>query len=193
MKKYLAITLLIFTTSCVETVVVGTAATGVIIAQDKSMADTKNDILITAQIDQKFIVSGLKNPTNKIGVTVEGQRVLLTGMVDDSKLVKKANDLAWKVSGVKEVIDEIQFIENKSLVDNFTNYFRDAAITAQIGTKALLDKNISSVNFEVVTMNKIVYLIGTAQNVGEIKAISDIAAKTAGVNKVISHIILAKD
>ena len=193
MKKYLAIALLIFITSCVETVVIGTATTAIIIVQNKSITDTKNDLLITAQIDKKFLANGLKNPDNKIGVTVEGQRVLLTGVVDDDKMVKKANDLAWKVSGVMEVIDEIQVIENKSLISNFTNYFRDVLITAQIRTKAALDKNISSVNFEVITVNKIVYLIGTAQNAGEIKAIGDISAKTIWVDKVISHIILAKN
>ncbi|MES2677648.1 MAG: BON domain-containing protein [Pseudomonadota bacterium] len=193
MKKYLSILTLILTTACVETVVVGATATGVVIAQDKSIVDTKDDLLITTQIDQKFIAQGLKNPVNKIGVTVDKQRVLLTGIVDDSNLVKKANEIAWKVSGVKEVIDEIQVKENKSLADNFVNYFKDVAITAQISSKALLDKNIASVNFEVVTINKVVYLIGTAQNSNEIKALSDIAAKTVGVKKVISHIILAKD
>lgn len=194
MKKYLSlIVLLIFISSCVETVVVGAATTGVLVAQDKSVSDTKNDILITIKIDQKFISNGLKNPTNKIGVTVDNQRVMLTGIVDDDSLVAKANKIAWEVGGVKEVIDEIQVKRNKSLANNFINYFKDTAITAQIGSKALLNSEISSVNFEVVTINNIVYLIGTAQKSSEIKAISDIAAKVSGVNKVISHINLAKN
>lgn len=194
MKKYLSlIVLLIFTASCVETVVVGAATTGVLVAQDKSVSDTKDDILITIKIDQKFISNGLKNPTNKIGVTVDNQRVMLTGIVDDDSLVAKANKIAWEVGGVKEVIDEIQVKRNKSLANNFINYFKDTAITAQIGSKALLNSEISSVNFEVVTINNIVYLIGTAQKSSEIKAISDIAAKVSGVNKVISHINLAKN
>lgn len=194
MKKYLSlIVLLIFAASCVETVVVGAATTGVLVAQDKSVSDTKDDILITIKIDQKFISNGLKNPTNKIGVTVDNQRVMLTGIVDDDSLVAKANKIAWEVGGVKEVIDEIQVKRNKSLANNFINYFKDTAITAQIGSKALLNSEISSVNFEVVTINNIVYLIGTAQKSSEIKAISDIAAKVSGVNKVISHINLAKN
>ena len=91
---------------------------------------------------------------------------------------------------MKEVIDEIQVNENKSLVSNSVNYFKDLVITSQIKSKALLDKNISSVNFKVITINKIVYLLGSAQNQSEIKAINELAAKTLCVKKVVSHIIL---
>ncbi len=192
MGKYLSIfTLLFFITSCVETVVAGSTFTGVVIAQNKSFADAKSDFLITTQINKEFLANGLKNPLNKIGVTVDEQRLLLTGLVDDADLVRKANEIAWKVVGVKEVIDEIQINENKLPINNFINYFKDVAITAQIGSKALLDKKVSSLNFEVITINKVVYLIGTVKNAGEINFINDIAAKTSGVSKVISHIVLA--
>jgi osmotically-inducible protein OsmY len=178
------------TTSCIETLFVGAAATGVVVAQEKQPSETANDIWITTQIDQKFLFGGLKNPTNKIGVTVDRQRVLLTGIVDSKLIVKKANYLAWKVSGVKEVIDEIQVYSKKSTVRNLLNYFKDVSITAQIGTKALMSKKISSINFEVVTINKIVYLIGVARNEREIRELTNIASKIVGVRKVISHIVL---
>jgi osmotically-inducible protein OsmY len=181
---------LLSTTSCVETILVGSIATAVVVKQDKSVENTKNDILISANIDQKFIQEGLKNPTNKIGVSVDRQRVLLTGIVSDENMVKKANELAWKVGEVKEVIDEIQVNENKSWVTNSINYFKDLVITSQIKSKALLDKNISSANFKVITINKIVYLLGSAKNQSEIKAINELAAKTLLVKKVVSHIIL---
>jgi osmotically-inducible protein OsmY len=193
MQKYLLIVVLLLTTSCVETVVVGGVATGVVLNREKSFKNTKEDILIETKIDQEFIKAGLKNPTNKIGVTVNEQRVLLTGLVDDEKIIAKANEIAWKVKGVKEVIDEIQFNEDKSFFGTVGGYSEDAAITTQIDAKMLFTKNINSNNFEVTTVNKVVYLMGVAKNQSEIKAVNDIAAKVAGVKKVINHVVLSGD
>ncbi len=188
MKKYLLITTLFFTTSCVETIVLGAATTGVVLNQEKSVTDTKDDLIIETKIQTQLAKEGLKNPNNSIGVTVDEQRVLLTGFVDNEKMISKANSIAWKVSGVKEVIDEIQFNENKTFLGTAVNYISDVAITTQITSKLLLDKKIASANFEVVTVNNIVYLMGVARGKGEINAANDIAAKTPGVKKVISHV-----
>lgn len=190
MKKYLLITILFLTSSCVETVVLGGVATGVILNQEKSFGDTKSDLIIETKIQAQFAKEGLKTPTNSIGVTVDEQRVLLTGFVDNEKIITKANEIAWKVAGVKEVIDEIQFNEKKTVVGTTIDYVADTAITAQINSKLLFNKKISSSNFEVITVNKIVYLIGIAKNQSEINIASDIAAKTSGVKKVISHVKL---
>jgi osmotically-inducible protein OsmY len=189
-KKYILITTLFLTTSCVETVVIGAASTGVVLTQEKSVKDTKDDLMIEAKIDQKFIEAGLKNPANKIGVTVDEQRVLLTGAVDDEKMISKANDIAWKVKGVKEVIDEIQFNQKKTAFGAIGNYFADSAITVQINSKFVFDKRITAANFEVITINKIVYLFGVAKSQREMSAANEIAAKIVGVKKVISHIRL---
>ena len=188
MKKYLLIATLFLTSSCVETVVLGGVTTGVILNQNKSVSDTKSDLIIETKIQAQFTKEGLKNPANSIGVTVDEQRVLLTGFVDDEKIISKANEISWKVSGVKEVIDEIQFNENKTALGTTLNYIADTAITTQINSKLLFNKKISSSNFEVITVNKIVYLIGIAKNQSEINIASDIAAKTSGVKKVISHV-----
>ncbi len=190
MKKYLSILILIFTTSCVETLVVGAAAGGVLATQNNTVKETKDDVIITAKIDKEFVKAGLKDPTEKVGVTVDRKRVLLTGIVSDVRIAKKANEVAWSVAGVKEVIDEIQIKEDKSSFGNFFSYFKDASITAQISTKALFNKDVSSVDFDVITINRIVYLIGSAKDQEEIKAIHEIASGTIGVKKVISHIVI---
>jgi osmotically-inducible protein OsmY len=193
MKKHLIILSLFFITSCVETIIIGTAATGVVATRNKSLSDTKKDVIISAKIDQQFINNGLKYPANKIGVTVDEQRVLLTGLVNDEKIIKKANELAWKVGDVKEVIDEIQFSKEKSFFDVVSSYTIDSAITTQIKVRLLFDGNISSPSFKVITVNRICYVIGVAKNSSELKAVNTIIAKTTGIKKVISHIVLSGD
>jgi osmotically-inducible protein OsmY len=188
--KYFAVLLLFLITSCVETLVLGAAAGGVFATQNKSFGDAGNDVLINTKIDKSFIANGLKNPKNKIGVTVDEQRVLLTGVVDKPQISKKAVQIAWKTKGVKEVIDEIQIINKKSSGKSFVDYFKDSSITTQINSKALLNENVSTIDFDVITVNQIVYLIGSAKSRKEIQEIIEIAATTAGVRKVISHIVL---
>jgi osmotically-inducible protein OsmY len=53
-----------------------------------------------------------------------------------------------------------------------------------------MNKKIASINFDVVTINRVVYLIGVAKNEREIRELTNIAAKIIGVRKVISHIVL---
>ncbi|MFT6331826.1 MAG: osmotically-inducible protein OsmY [Lentimonas sp.] len=188
--KYFAIIILFLTASCVETLILGAAAGGIFATQSKSLGDAGGDVLISAKIDKSLIASGLKNPNNKIGVTVDKKRVLLTGIVDNAVIAKKAVEIAWKTKNVKEVIDEVQVVNNKSLGKNFVNYFKDSSITTQINSKALLNENAKTLDFDVVTVNQVVYLIGSAKRIKEIKAVIDIAATTIGVRKVINHIVL---
>jgi hypothetical protein len=49
---------------------------------------------------------------NFVDTTVYEGRVLLTGVVDSANKAKLAQDLAWQVEGVLEVIDEIQVCDN---------------------------------------------------------------------------------
>lgn len=191
MRHLIGLFLVIFLTSCVETVIVGGVATGTVIAREKTINDTVDDLTIEAKIIKDFTVEGLKNPINQVNVAVNKQRVLLTGVVDDANIVKKADEISWKVKGVKEVIDEIQVVDSKSFVGGFSNYFRDSSITAQISSRMLLNKHISTINIKVITVNQIVYLIGIAKNQTEIELANKVAAKTLGVKKVINHIILS--
>lgn len=189
--KYLASLVLILSlTSCVETVVVGGVATGAIMAKEKSATDTANDVTIETKILKEFTLQGLKNPVNQIGVVVDKQRVMLTGVVDNPKLAKKANEISWNVKGVKEVIDEIQVVDNKSAIGGVIDYFKDASITAQVNSRLLFNKNIATINIKTITVNRVVYLIGIARSQSEIDLANRIAARTAGVKKVINHIIL---
>lgn len=190
MKKFFIVFVLFLTSSCIETIVAGTAVTGVVMAQDKPVEDTKDDVILTAKIDAEFLQAGLKDPRNKVGVTVDRKRVLLTGLVENANIAKVANEITWKVDGVKEVIDEIQIEPNKPRTKNFVEYFRDAAITTQLNSKALVAKDVPSLDVEAVTVNGVVYLIGVAKNEDQIRNITDIAAKISGVKKVISHIVL---
>jgi osmotically-inducible protein OsmY len=194
-KKFAAIlaaSLLIFSTACVETVVVGSLATGMVVTREKNLSNTRSDIVISTKLGTKFLENGLKNPGNSVDVTVNEGRVLLTGIVREEQKAKLASELAWKVEGVKEVIDEIQLRDDFKAKD-VSNAFRDYLVSIEIETKLLLGKKITSSNYQITTVGKTVYLLGVASDNAEMQKVLSIAAKVRGVDKVVNHVILVND
>ncbi len=182
-----------FTSACVETVIATGAVSTVTAVRQKSFSNTRSDVMISAEIVASLLKNGLKEPNNMVGVNVDEGRVMLTGVVRDEDKADLASELAWKIKGVKEVIDEIQIKEEKFGAVDFATAIIDSAITTEIKTKLILNKEISSINFQVTTVNHVAYIIGVAKSERESKEIIKTIAKTAGVKKVVSHIIFASD
>ncbi len=187
-----AIFLLLFSTACVETIVVGSVATGMIATREKNLSHTRSDILISTKLGTKFLENGLKNPGNSVDVTVNEGRVLLTGIVRYEEKAKIASELAWKVLGVKEVIDEIQLRDDFHAKD-ISRAFRDYSISLEIESKLLIARKISSANYQVTTVGKTVYLLGVASDSAEMQKVLSISSQVRGVEKVVNHVILASD
>ncbi|MBU6339499.1 MAG: BON domain-containing protein [Rickettsiales bacterium] len=193
-KVFLAIFSLFFVTSCVETVVVGSVATGVVVIRDKSVTNTRKDIVISTEVASKFLVNGLKNYGDSVDVTVNEGRVLLTGIVRDSSKAKAASELTWKVKGVKEVIDEIQVRDDEKVhLKDYAIAFGDYVITNQIEAKMLFDSKVPTLNYQTTTVDGIVYFLGVASDEVEKNRLLAMAAKVRGVRRVVDHIILSDD
>ncbi len=193
MKKLLSIISAIFLTSCIETIVVGSVTASHLATREKTLIDTKDDINIASKIIKNFSASGLKIPGNAIDVMVNEKRVLLTGIVSSSYLVQKAVDSAWSVKNVKEVINEIQIAKNRSRLNGFKTYTKDALITTQIESRMLFTKDVSVQNVKINTVNSVVYLLGVSDDDYQIQQITNTIARIKGVKKVISHIINIDD
>jgi osmotically-inducible protein OsmY len=192
--KILLISLVFFLTSCVETIVVGSLTGTGLMAREKSVINTKNDIIIATKLGSEFIVNGLKNPGNSIDITVNERRVLLTGIARDSQKAKLAQDLAWKISGVREVIDEIQIhADGEFHLHDFSTAASDYIITAKIETKLLFAADVSSINYQITTVDRTVYVLGVAIDEEEMGRVLSIAAKTRGAEKIVNHVILKND
>lgn len=194
LRGFSLVVCLFFLTSCVETVILAGGATGALVVRDKSLQDTQKDIVISTSIATRFIEHGLKNPGNSIDVTVNEGRVLLTGIARDPDKATRASELAWKVKGVKEVIDEIQLDSDGKLnAKDFTNSFGDYLISWQIESKLFFTKRVTSVNYQVTTVNRTVYLLGISYSNDELNKVLEIASKVKGVKKVVNHIISIND
>jgi osmotically-inducible protein OsmY len=180
------IIMIVSLSSC--TAVVGAGATvGVAAAQERGIKGRARDLHVETLILKKYINAGLKLTTT-IGVEVYKGRVLLTGATKDLKLADNAVNLAWKVNGVREVINEIQVNTDTTATD----YAHDTWITTQLKSKLALDKSIIAINYSVETVNRTIYLIGIAQNRSEL---TRVIAHANGINRVINvvnHVELKK-
>ncbi|OFW80685.1 MAG: hypothetical protein A2887_05675 [Alphaproteobacteria bacterium RIFCSPLOWO2_01_FULL_40_26] len=204
MRIFVIFSLVFLLTSCVETIVVGSVAGAGLVVREKSLSDTGKDIAISTKLGTKFIANGLKNPGNCVDITVNEGRVLLTGNVRDESKSVLAQELVWKVDGVKEVINEIHSRSNENQDKNntknntggrndFSAVFLDYIITAQVETKLLFARDITSINYQVTTVNGTVYLLGVADNEFEMRRVLSIVSRIRGVDQVVNHVILEDD
>jgi osmotically-inducible protein OsmY len=67
---------------------------------------------------------------------------------------------------------------------------RDSWITTKLKSKLVFDGNVASRNYTIVTVGAVVYVMGVAQNQGELNAVIDHARHVAGVRKVVSYVRL---
>ncbi len=90
----------------------------------------------------------------------------------------------WQVDGVREVINEIHVGDQ----DSVQNYARDAWISTQLETKLLFDRDVSSIDYSIETVDQVVYLMGIAHSPEEIERVIGHAKEIAYVRRVISHV-----
>ncbi len=122
----------------------------------------------------------------KLNLQVEEQRVLITGAVQKPDQRIEAVRLAWQVPGVREVINEIEVTDRSGLDDQA----RDAWITTELETTLLFDKEIASINYSIVTVNKSVYIMGVAKSQGELDRVIGHAKEISYVRRVVNYALL---
>ena len=119
---------------------------------------------------------------------VEG-RVVLTGSVPTREQKVAATRIAWETPGVVAVTDELTVGEDSGAVA----YLEDAWISNRLRLALLADWRVSSVNYNVETMDKVVHLTGLARSRGELARVIDRAATIPGVVRVVSHVLTIDD
>ncbi len=183
------LTILISLSGCVAALLGAGTETAVVVAQERSVGNAIDDAGILLKIKNLFAQQENKDMLKNIEVkSVEG-RVLLTGNVDKPQSQVDAVNLVWQVNGVREVINEIQVSDQTGIV----NYARDVWISTQIRSRLLITKDVRSINFSVITVNQVVYLMGIAQDQSELDRVTGVASTTNYVQRVVSYVRLKED
>lgn len=162
---------------------VGTSA-----VEERGVGGVLSDTSISTQIKALWLAQDGDIYQN-IELQVREGRVLLSGTVDNVKQQVEAVRLAWKVNGVKEVIDETIIGQG----GGFTGYASDSWISTKLKTKMLFDSNIQSINYNLKTVGGTVYLMGIAQNQEELDTVINLTKSISGVKKIVNYVRLKED
>ncbi len=161
------------------------ATVGAAAVQEGGLSRAASDARIQADINERWFSYNV-NMFAKLDLTVNQGRVLITGVVQDPEHRVQAVRLAWQPNGVVQVINEVKVADSEGIV----GFAKDAWISGKIRAALIMDKNVGSINYSIDTVQGTVYLMGFAQNQGELNHVIEIARTTGGVKRVVSYVKL---
>jgi osmotically-inducible protein OsmY len=166
---------------------VGTAAVAAS-TTEKGFSTSVSDGVIFAKLKDRFMQENASLLTSAV-VTVNDGAVLFTGKVKRPEDKVEATKLAWKIKGVREVVNELQVTDSSSVKD----IAKDLAASATLRGKLIADSEISSLNFSIDVVNGTVYLAGVASSPTEMNKVVSHAERLRFVQEVVNYIILSQD
>ena len=187
-KYIFAIITILTLTSCAQVIVGGATSTGLVLVQERSTKQAALDIIIKTKIEESMFSNSYDKLFSKVRVIVYEGKVLLVGTVENKDTSIKAEEISWQTKDVEEVANYISVGKN-DLVD----YLKDTRISLEFRAKLLTDQEISEVNFSSTTENRILYIVGIAQDEKEMIKVLDHASNIAGVKKIVNLIIKKND
>ena len=165
--------------ACVEALLVGSVATGVILAADRRQFEVMfgDQRIQSAAADR--VGDALKGQGHVV-VTSFNYTVLLTGEVPTAQAKARAAKIVGEVPQVKTVVNELQIAGTSSA----TSRSSDAYITSKVKSGFLGNGKFRPTDVKVVTEAGVVYLLGLVTR-EEADAATDITRGTGGVQKVV--------
>ena len=164
------------------------ATAGVSLAQERSIGDAIDDATISTALSSSLLEDSFQLFRDVDHEVVEG-RVLLTGKVEKNESRLRAEELVWKIKGVKEVANAIQVTTD----GGFQSFARDVRISTELRGKIIGDPDVNGINYSLETVNGTIYLIGIAQDEAELNRVIRHARNIEGVRKVESYVRLKND
>ena len=179
----------LMTSSCAATLAVGvgTEVTRTVM-QERSTLDALEDTEIQLGLNNRYLKHSAEL-FDDVSTDVTEGRVVLTGTVPRRADKITATRLAWATPGVKSVTDELVVKEDSGALD----YVEDAWISNQLRLGLLADRDVSSVNYSVETVDKVIHITGLARSRTELRRVIARAANLPGVVKVVSHVLTIDD
>jgi osmotically-inducible protein OsmY len=163
----------------------GAAAAGAVVAEERSVEDAIEDTGIKLDIAHKLLQDNETLFVDVSTIVFEG-RVLMMGEVKSEEDRQRAIEIAWSNSAVKAVLNELKIRNDEKPASKTT----DNWIATKLKTRLIQDLSIKHINYSVDTTNRVIYLMGIAQNQAELERVKLHARDISGVDGIISHVIL---
>ena len=163
---------------CIEAIIVGGAASGVLVIADRRQPDVMaSDERIEIQIGQRL---GDQFKTAHINTISYNKMVLLTGEVPNAAAKAEAEKIAQSISEVRSVVNELQI----GPASSFGNRGNDSFISGKVKAAFISHAKFQPNHVKVITEGGVVYLLGLVTR-GEADTAPEIARTVGGVQKVV--------
>lgn len=167
------------TLSACAPLLVGGAATGVLVATDRRTSGAQLEDQAIELKSAKQISAAVGN-RGHINVTSFNRRVLISGEVPSANDKASVANAISTTENVQLVVNELTVGGNASLADRA----RDTLVTTRVKALLIDAKDLQSSAIKVVTERGSVYLMGIVTQ-READRASDIASGTSGVQRVV--------
>lgn len=158
--------------------VVGGAATGVVVSEDRRTVGTVTE-------DQGIEIKAVNRITDKykdahINATSFNRMVLVTGEVPDAAAKAAVEKIVQAIENVRGVYNEVT-VGPVTALSARTN---DSFITSKVKARFVDERKFNAVHVKVVTEASVVYLLGLVKR-KEAEDAVEIARTTSGVKRVV--------
>ena len=188
-KNIFLLLIFLILSGCVGYSSTGVFGTGVSVALDPRTIGTQID----DSIMQKNLSAKLVNMNTNYLLSVKAKvldgRIFITGKVESIEEKFKITKLAWEIKGARSVKNDLRIKEKF----NFKQSAKDILITSQLRTAMIASKKIKSVNYNIDTYKKKIYVYGIAQNEEEKDEVINEAKQILDVEDVVASIFLVED
>ena len=188
-KKIIILLMFIILTGCVGYSSTGVLGTGVSIALDPRSLGTQIDDSLMQQNLRARLLSADKSYIISVKTKILDGRIFLTGKVNSVEDKLKITKLAWEIRGARSVNNDLQIKEKF----DFKRSAKDLLITSQLRAALITSKKIKSVNYNIDTYKKKIYVYGIAQNKTERDEVIKEAKQILDVEDVVTSIFLVDD
>ena len=188
-KRIIILISVVFLTGCVGYSSTGVLGTGVSIALDPRSLGTQIDDSLMQQNLRARLLAADKGYIISVKTKILDGRIFLTGKVNSVEDKLKITKLAWEIKGARSVNNDMQIKEKF----DFKRSAKDLLITSQLRAAMIGNKKIKSVNYNIDTYKKKIYVYGIAQNKVEREEITKEAKQILDVEDVITSIFLVDD
>jgi osmotically-inducible protein OsmY len=154
--------------------------------QERGMQGFFDDNMLRLKLNSVLADGGLE----QVEMLIHKGKVLLLGVVDNASIKNRAVALVKKTPGVVQVMDEISIGR-----ETFSDYSKDAWLRHKLSSALFFDSRILSQNYQIAVINKIVYILGTAQDQTELNWVLEHAEglSVRGIVPYVTYVNPSKD
>lgn len=156
--------------------------------QERSLSRAVDDLNTQAELNARLLGESGSLFANVNTTVIEG-RVHLSGTVRTHDERITATRLAWATPNVREVANDIEVTEEAGIGD----IAEDLWISTQVRARILTDRSIRDGNYTIDTQNGVVYILGIAQDRGEVDRVLSHARSVPEARRVVNHVVMKDD